>query len=278
MPHKTLDELPADEAMRLIGNFAHYVKSADAEARRAQSRLGLELGSLALDSVEYALAICALASEENQSQKDQFAQLVRILRTIRPPTTGGRMGRPPVPEQFGDLWPHERLVHKTWTSFVTTPRKGERDPENEQRYAKPPGLGWSKQYESNIAKGVLSIEEMVKRANPEAPPETVATKVDEVTAGAGADTTYAIGEKVKGPFNLDSPAQAELVLQNLATSATTAEDIRARGAEALTDPKPKGKRRGKVERAFEIIERMNHAELLELDRQIRPLIVAAETP
>jgi hypothetical protein len=235
--------MTADEAMILIGNFAQRVKQADAAARREEAKIGVELGRLPENSVEYALAVCALASQEFESQRAQFSELVRLLRKIRPPRGKGRMAREPIPPEFGDMWPHERLGHLNWTSFVTTKRSGERDPNNPEKYIKPPGLGWAKAYESNIAKGFEQIEKLVQQAMPNATPEERDAKVDEVTAGAGPDATFAMGTKVVGSNNLDTVA-ARAAADALASGAVAADDIRERGAEALTDPRPKGRQRG----------------------------------
>lgn len=139
-------------------------------------------------------------------------------------------------------------------------------------------LGWSKQYESNIFRGFEEIEKWAKRANPDAPSEVIAAKVDAATAGAGVKVVEAIGLKVTPGRNLESGPQASLALDALSGGSVTAEDVRERGAEALVAPREKGKRKHStlVERAFALVERMTPTERLDFARQIQPLLAAAE--
>lgn len=271
-PHSSIEEITADDVVRLIGNFAHFVKRADAAARREQSKLGTELGSLAPDSVEYALAVCALASEEFLSQKEQFGQLVRLIDEIRPPKTGGRMGRQKPPEQFGDKWPHERLQHSNWTQFVTTPRQGVRDPEDESRLLRGPGLGWSKQYESNIFRGFEEIEKWAKRENPGATEADVTARVDATLAGAGVKVVETIGWKVTPGSNFEGP-QATLALDALAAGEVTSDDVQERGADALTNPRPKGQRKQTdiVAKAIALVRKMTAREYQDFETQLNAL-------
>lgn len=273
--HKLLSEITADEAMILIGNFAHRVKQADAAARREEVKIGTELGRLREDSVEYALAVCALASQNFESQKAQFSELVRLLNKIRPPTTGGRMASKNIPETFGGMWPHQRLGHRNWTSFVTTPRSGERDPSDPTKYRRPPGLGWSKQYESNIAAGFKQIEELVRRAMPEASPEEHAKRVDEVTEGAGVELTKLFGEKeVTSPGNFNQ-GEAACVTESLAAGKVTASDVRERGPEALKNPRPKRQRsEATVDSVVKTVRRWNPEAIRELIARLEEVLAA----
>lgn len=82
---------------------------------------------------------------------------------------------------------------------------------------------------------------LVEEAMPCATPAEKARRVDEATQGAGVELVRDLGaSKVVRPDNL-SEADAEAALDSMTARSVTAEDVRERGAEALTSPRAKGK-------------------------------------
>lgn len=259
-----------EQVVRAFG-FAHELEEralgVDGAARVAEGRL------TAIDpaSAEYALAVAALVSKGNESVQRNFAILMRFLGEIRPPQTGGRMATKQIPERFKGEWPHQRLGHRTWTDFVTAPIRGEVDGRTRE-FKKPPGLGWTKDYEGKLHKGYEVIRDLVTRAMPEAPPEAIAARVDEVAQGAGARAVEEIG-KVGARPDLDTPAAAQ-VTESLAAGAVTADDIRERGAEALTAPRPKGERETPIEQVMKKVRRWNPEAIRELIARLEEVLAA----
>ena len=167
-----------------------------------------------------------------------------------------------IPDRFKGKWPHERLGHKTWTAFVTSDPAGKIDGKT-RTFTEPPGLGWKKQYESNLFKGRVCILELVERALPAATPEERSAKVDAVVDAVGPDTTQTIGWKVTGPSNFSPDAAAQAV-EALAAGEVAADDIRERGPEALT--KPRGRQtKSRIDQALRIVQRMTPQELYEFE-------------
>jgi hypothetical protein len=109
-----------------------------------------------------------------------------------------------------------------------------------------PGLGWSKQYESNLSKGYGTIVAIVAKAMPSASEGDRAKAIDAAAHGAGVLATKAMGQ-----VNMDvylgstTEQQATAALAALTSGEVTADDIADRGSEALTNPRPKGERRNR---------------------------------
>lgn len=279
MAHEKLSDMNYEEVVRLFG-FARDFKEQSQRFEGAGRVVEGKLTTLDPASAEYALAVTTLVAEGDdslhESARENFALLLRVLSEIRPPKAGrGPMRKKDVPEKFGGMWPHERLGHKSWTSFVTSPPRGELD-KGTRQFVRPPGLGWSSQYETNQFKGRKFIVELVDQARPEASEEEKKQAIDAAVAGAGVKGTKVLGCLNKHRVKLDGQGQAALALDAVTSGSVTAEDISERGSEALTNPRPKGKRRGKVEKAFALVDSMTPSERLDFDRQIRPLIEAAE--
>lgn len=272
--HAHISELKPHEVSRFRAGFIADVKDRAFNVDGAVSIAQGKLTTIDPASVEYALALTALVTEENETMRRNFAYLMRFIAEIRPPSTGGKMRTSSVPEKFKGQWPHERLGHSNWTAYVTTKVEGEIDGKTRE-FRKPPGLGWSKQYESNLHKGYERIRELVGRSLPDARPEDVERRVDEVAQGAGADATMWLGgSKVVGPITLEGEEAAKAVA-SLAAGAVTADDIRERGTEALTQPRPKRQRsEANVDSVVKTVRRWNPQAIRELIARLEEVLAA----